>query len=144
MVLKSPGELSIVALKEAAAAWNRSPRNRRFLHEAPWAATGWKDKKIEALAKEDGVFVVKGPMCRWQMMATDKRGLQGTGSIQSAMAQAHPLDRMNRKTSSGIPTAAGGSSAEESAFCPGRESERSKAPRDGLLEGQAWRLCDKA
>ena len=34
----------------------------------PWAATSWKD----------GVFVVKGPMC----MATDERGLQGTGYVR--------------------------------------------------------------
>ena len=55
---------------------------RKFLHEAPWAATNWKDEKVEALANEDGVFVVKGPMCRWQMMATDRRGLQGTGYVR--------------------------------------------------------------
>ena len=55
---------------------------RKFLHEAPWAATSWKDEKVEALAREDGVFVVKGPMCRWQMMATDRRGLQGTGYVR--------------------------------------------------------------
>ena len=54
----------------------------KFLHEAPWAATSWKDEKVEALAEEDGVFVVKGPMCRWQMMATDRRGLQGTGYVR--------------------------------------------------------------
>ena len=55
---------------------------RKFLHEAPWSATSWKDEKVAALAKEDGVFVVKGPMCRWQMMATDRRGLQGTGYVR--------------------------------------------------------------
>ena len=37
---------------------------RLFLHEAPWNATSWKDPEV-----------VRGPMCRWEMMATDRRGL---------------------------------------------------------------------
>ena len=55
---------------------------RWFLHEAPWSATSWKDPEVQELLSREGVRVVRGPMCRWGMMSTDKRGLQGTGYVR--------------------------------------------------------------
>ena len=55
---------------------------RKFLHEAPWGAGSWKDERVVELSKKPGVYVVRGPMCRWEMEATDKRGLQGTGYVR--------------------------------------------------------------
>lgn len=55
---------------------------RWFLHEAPWGAASWKDPEIQELAARPGVWKVRGPMCRWEMSATDKRGLQGTGFVK--------------------------------------------------------------
>ena len=55
---------------------------RWFLHEAPWGAASWKDPEIQELASKPGVQKVRGPMCRWEMSATDKRGLQGTGFVK--------------------------------------------------------------
>jgi len=55
---------------------------RWFLHEAPWNAGNWKDPEVEALKALPRVRLVKGPMCRWSMTATDKRGLQGSGYVR--------------------------------------------------------------
>jgi hypothetical protein len=55
---------------------------RTFLHEAPWGASSWKDPEVQAILALPGVKLVRGPMCRWHMMATDKRGLQGTGYVR--------------------------------------------------------------
>ena len=55
---------------------------RYFLHEHPWSADSWFDEEVQKLSKEPGVFTVKGPMCRWEMEATDPRGLQGTGYVR--------------------------------------------------------------
>ena len=48
---------------------------RWFLHEAPWGAASWKDPAVQAILALPGVYLVKGPMCRWEMKATDRRGL---------------------------------------------------------------------
>ena len=55
---------------------------RWFLREAPWSATSWKDPEVQELLSREGVRVVRGPMCRWGMMSTDKHGLQGTGYVR--------------------------------------------------------------
>ena len=55
---------------------------RLFLHEAPWNATSWKDPEVKALTDRPDTYLVRGPMCRWEMMATDRRGLQGTGYVR--------------------------------------------------------------
>ena len=55
---------------------------RFFLHEAPWGATSWKDERVERISSRDDVYVVRGPMCKWGMTATDRRGLQGTGYVR--------------------------------------------------------------
>ena len=55
---------------------------RWFLHEAPWGAASWKDPQVQAILALPGVYLVKGPMCRWEMKATDRRGLQGHGYVR--------------------------------------------------------------
>ena len=37
---------------------------------------------MEALLAEPGVLRVRGPMCRWDMEAEDRRGLQGRGYVR--------------------------------------------------------------
>ena len=54
----------------------------RSSNEAPWGATSWKDERVEAISSRDDVYVVRGPMCKWGMTATDRRGLQGTGFVR--------------------------------------------------------------
>ena len=36
-------------------------------------------KRVERISSRDDVYVVRGPMCKRGMTATDRRGLQGTG-----------------------------------------------------------------
>lgn len=48
---------------------------RFFLHEHPANASSWKDEKIVKLQSLDGVFTVKGPMCRWEMISEDAQGV---------------------------------------------------------------------
>ena len=55
---------------------------RLFLHEAPWNATSWKDPEVKELADRPDTYLVRGTMCRWEMMATDRCGLQGTGYVR--------------------------------------------------------------
>ena len=52
------------------------------MHEAPWNATSWKDPEVKELTDRPDTYLVRGPMCRWEMMATDRRGLQGTGYVR--------------------------------------------------------------
>ena len=54
---------------------------RFFLHEAPWSAASWKDPEVRDLSERPDVYTVRGPMCRW-VVATDRRGLQGTGYVR--------------------------------------------------------------
>ena len=46
---------------------------RTFLHEAPWGASSWRDPEVQAILALPGVKLVRGPMCRWHMMATETR-----------------------------------------------------------------------
>ena len=39
-------------------------------------------KRAERISSRDDVYVVRGPMCKWGMTATDRRGLQGTGFVR--------------------------------------------------------------
>ena len=48
---------------------------RFFLHEHPANASSWKDEKVVKLQSLDGVFTVKGPMCRWEMISEDAQGV---------------------------------------------------------------------
>ena len=49
-------------------------RGRYFLHEHPAGASSWAEEEIANLKNEPGVFYVKGPMCRWGMVASDGLG----------------------------------------------------------------------
>lgn len=57
-------------------------RGRYFLHEHPWPAESWNEPEMQELLTLPGVRKVKGPMCRWDMRAEDKRGLQGEGFVR--------------------------------------------------------------
>ena len=39
-------------------------------------------KRVECISSMDDVHVVRGPMCKWGMTATDRRGLQGAGFVR--------------------------------------------------------------
>ena len=87
---KIPPEVSEKRTKEALHHLHTScdvyekqiNEGRYFLHEAPWGATSWKDERVERISQRDGVRIVRGPMCKWGMTATDRRGLQGTGYVR--------------------------------------------------------------
>ena len=53
---------------------HRMERGKIFLHEAPDAASSWEEPGIKWLASQEGVYRVKGPMCRWEMTQSDKDG----------------------------------------------------------------------
>ena len=57
-------------------------RGRLFLHEHPDGADSWQEAEMVALLEEPGVIRVRGPMCRWDMEAEDRRGLQGRGYVR--------------------------------------------------------------
>ena len=52
-------------------------KGRYFLHEHPWSADSWYDEEVKALAEDERVYVVKGPMCKWEMKANDVAGNEG-------------------------------------------------------------------
>ena len=101
-------------------------KGRYFLHEAPWGATSWKDERVERISSRDDVYVVRGPMCKWGMTATDRRGLQGTGFVRketgwSTMAPPHPLDWWHSPASGKVSAAACKSCAQMFEKRTGRE-----------------------
>ena len=56
-------------LKVSCDAYQRQlDRGKLFLHEAPDSADSWKEPCVQTLLNKDGVFQVRGPMCRWGMM----------------------------------------------------------------------------
>ena len=59
---------------------NQMRRGRYFLHEHPKSAKSWQEPCMVDLVATEGVYKVTGPMCRWQMMATDPRDGQ-TGHV---------------------------------------------------------------
>ena len=87
---KIPPEIREKRLKEALHHLHTScdvyekqiQQGRYFLHEAPWGATSWKDERVERISSRGDVYVVRGPMCKWGLTATDRRGLQGTGFVR--------------------------------------------------------------
>jgi len=52
----------------------RMDKGRYFLHEHPKGATSWDMEEMKELMKDPRVYVVQGPMCRWDMKATDAQG----------------------------------------------------------------------
>ncbi|CAE7854404.1 GIP [Symbiodinium necroappetens] len=55
---------------------------RHFLHEHPWSADSWYDPEVKALSSREGVYLVKGPACKWEMQAEELQGLQGKGYVR--------------------------------------------------------------
>ena len=53
--------------------WRQLKRGRYFLHEHPKTAESWQEECVKELEAHPGVHKVTGPMCRWEMTATDKR-----------------------------------------------------------------------
>eukprot|EP00973_Karenia_brevis_P089758 12399332-Karenia_brevis.AAC.1 len=47
---------------------------RYFLHEHPAHADSWCFKATEEVKQMDGVYVVCGPMCRFDMRSIDAQG----------------------------------------------------------------------
>eukprot|EP00972_Heterocapsa_arctica_P097991 14457752-Heterocapsa_arctica.AAC.1 len=48
-----------------------------FLFEQPWSAQSWQKPCVQHVMALPGVRVLKGPMCRWGMKATDQNGRIG-------------------------------------------------------------------
>jgi hypothetical protein len=62
-------------LRNSVASYLRQiGRGRYFLHEAPSSADSFDEPEVIELLKMPGILRVRGPMCRWDMMATDGAG----------------------------------------------------------------------
>ena len=57
------------------AYWRQLEMGKHFLHEHPNPASSWKMPEVEELANDPRVYVVKGPMCRWDMIQEDRKGI---------------------------------------------------------------------
>ena len=44
--------------------WVQHRGGKYFLHEHPDGASSWYDGEMIALQRDDGVYIVEGPMCR--------------------------------------------------------------------------------
>ena len=56
------------------AYWRQIAAGKYFLHEHPWSADSWDEPCIRELMQREDVYVVKGPMCCWDMMDSDELG----------------------------------------------------------------------
>ena len=69
-----------------------------FLHEHPAYAKSWKEDCIQKIMEMDGVYLVKGPMCRWGMMSEDASGpgyvRKETGWLTNSSELARILEGM--------------------------------------------------
>ena len=78
-----------------------------FLHEHPDGATSWREKDIEDLAAEPGVYRVRGPMCRWEMTSEDAQGVglvkKETGWLTSSAELARILSGVCSNAAGGRP-----------------------------------------
>ena len=45
-----------------------------MLHEHPWGASSWKHPRMRELMEQEGMYLVKGPQCTWDMMSQDHEG----------------------------------------------------------------------
>ena len=62
-------------LQTACEAYRRQyDAGRYFLHEHPAHCDSWNEPCIRELGKLPGVYWVQGPMCRFELKATDKQG----------------------------------------------------------------------
>ena len=73
-----------VCSRRDGAVFAKLAHKRGAVHQAASRRTQVPSRGPTGHNKLEGVFVfvVKGPMCRWQMVATDKRGLQGAGYVR--------------------------------------------------------------
>ena len=55
-------------LRVAVEAYRRQlARGRFFVHEAPWTCASWETPEVKSLLAQNGVYAVKGDMCKWQL-----------------------------------------------------------------------------
>lgn len=59
------------------AYWRQLEAGNHFLHEHPKDADSWNMPEIVELANDKRVYKVTGPMCRWEVKAVDKNGIEG-------------------------------------------------------------------
>ena len=50
---------------------------KHFLHEHPAHSSSWKMPEVTRLASNSQVYIVQGPMCRWEMASKDNSGVEG-------------------------------------------------------------------
>ena len=76
--VKAKKEQGVRRLHTAIGCYRKQMENGRyFLHEHPDGASSWKDEEFVRLHREEGVFTVEGPMCRWGMELETRDGRKG-------------------------------------------------------------------
>ena len=50
-------------------------RGGHILHEHPWTATSWQHPRMKRLMEKWQLYLVKGPMCNWDMESEDENGM---------------------------------------------------------------------
>ena len=76
--VKAKNERVVRRLHTAIGCYRKQMENGRyFLHEHPDGASSWKDEEVVRLQREEGVFTVEGPMCRWGMQLETRDGRKG-------------------------------------------------------------------
>lgn len=57
------------------AYWTQLNSGRLFLHEHPKWASSWRDVRMIELQSDPRVYTISGPMCRWEMLGEDAKGV---------------------------------------------------------------------
>lgn len=55
--------------------YHQMENGRFFLHEHPLPAASWKEPCMRKLLEDGRTYVVRSPMCRWNMTAEDQQGI---------------------------------------------------------------------
>ena len=65
-------------LRVSVDAYKRQlDRGRFFLHEHPWSASSWEEPEMKKLTSDERVYVVKGPMCKWNLKPPGDQPVDG-------------------------------------------------------------------
>ena len=65
-------------VETSVAAYRRQlDSGKHFLHEHPKHSASWKMDCVKALAADERVYVIDGPMCKWGLTASDDAGFKG-------------------------------------------------------------------
>ena len=74
-------------LRVACEAYkNQIARGRYFFHEQPSSCNSWGDDDVKEVMAMDGVYVVKGPICRWDVEGCDAVSGSGSGYMRKECA----------------------------------------------------------